>query len=229
VIATAMQNRHYDSEDAYLAALGAALRVEYEAAVAGGVDLQIDCPDLGAERHVTFKDRPLADFIGFAEKVVATINAALAEVPPQRVRLHACWGNYDGPHDCDVPLADIIPVLRQANVGAYVLPFANPRHAHEYRLLDRLVAGTDRVVVAGVINTVSNIVEHPEAVAQHLVRIAGVVDPRRLVAGTDCGFDTAAGAGRVAGDVAWSKLAALVEGARIASRELFGGQRTAPG
>jgi 5-methyltetrahydropteroyltriglutamate--homocysteine methyltransferase len=219
IIATAMLNAHYDTEDAYLAALGEALRIEYETIVQHNYVLQIDAPDLAMERHITFQDRPLADFLGFAERVIATINAALANVPREQVRLHVCWGNYQGPHDCDVPLRDILPVLKQARVGALVLPFANPRHAHEYRALTEIPQ--DQLIVAGVIDTVTNYVEHPEVVADRLEQIARVLgDPGRLIAGTDCGFDTSAGRGLVAEDVVWAKLRTLNEGARIASARL---------
>ena len=219
IIATAMLNAYYDTEDAYLAALGAALRVEYETIVRHGYVLQIDAPDLAMERHITFQDRPLADFLNFAERVIATINASLANVSREKVRLHVCWGNYQGPHDSDVPLRDILPVLKQARVGALVLPFANPRHAHEYRALAELPG--DQLVVAGVIDTVTNYIEHPEVVADRLEQIARVLgDPSRLIAGTDCGFDTSAGRGAVAADVVWAKLRALADGARIASARL---------
>jgi 5-methyltetrahydropteroyltriglutamate--homocysteine methyltransferase len=214
-----MLNAYYDTEDAYLAALGAALRVEYETIVRHGHVLQIDAPDLAMERHITFQDRPLADFLNFAERVIATINASLADVSREKVRLHVCWGNYQGPHDSDVPLRDILPVLQQARVGALVLPFANPRHAHEYRALAELPQ--DQLVVAGVIDTVTNYIEHPEVVADRLEQIARVLgDPSRLIAGTDCGFDTSAGRGAVAEDVVWAKLRALADGARIASVRL---------
>jgi 5-methyltetrahydropteroyltriglutamate--homocysteine methyltransferase len=137
------------------------------------------------------------------------------------VRLHVCWGNYEGPHDCDVPLADILPAILEANVGCLSLPFANPRHAHEYRLM-RHLAG-DQLVIAGVIDTQTNYVEHPEVVADRIERVAAAVgEPRRVLAGTDCGFDTSAGMGRVAEEVVWAKLRALTEGARIASQRLFG-------
>jgi 5-methyltetrahydropteroyltriglutamate--homocysteine methyltransferase len=219
IIATAMQNAWYDTEDAYLAALGEALRTEYETIVQHGYVLQIDAPDLAMERHITFQDRPLADFVKFIERVIATINTALANVPRESVRLHVCWGNYQGPHDCDVPLADILPVLKQARVGALVLPFANPRHAHEYRALAGLPR--DQLVVAGVIDSVTNYIEHPEVVADRLEQIARMLgDPARLIAGTDCGFDTSAGRGAVAEDVVWAKLRSLSEGARIASARL---------
>ncbi len=223
IVAAALRNAYYDMEDAYLAALGAALQVEYETIVANGFLLQIDAPDLALERHVSYQDRPLKDFVGFAERVVATINTALRNIPPDRVRLHACWGNYEGPHDCDVALPEILPTIRQAKVGGLVLPFANPRHAHEHRCLVSTPLGPGQIIVAGVIDTLTNFVEHPEVVAERIARVAEAVgDPRRVIAGTDCGFDTSAGRGRVAEDVVWAKLAALAEGARIASRRLFG-------
>jgi 5-methyltetrahydropteroyltriglutamate--homocysteine methyltransferase len=221
IIATALQNAHYDTEDAYLHALGQALRVEYEAIVEAGFLLQIDAPDLALERHISYQDRPLGDFIDFAERVVATINQALVNIPRDRVRIHACWGNYEGPHDCDVDLHDILPTISQAKVGGWVLPFANPRHAHEYRCLKDLPLGEGQVVVAGVIDPLTNFVEHPEVVADRLERVVQAVgDPTRVLAGTDCGFDTSAGRGRVAEDVVWAKLRAMADGARIASERL---------
>lgn len=221
IIAAALQNEHYDTEDAYLHALGQALRVEYEAIHAAGFLLQIDAPDLALERHVSFQDRPLRDFLGFAERVVATINQALANISPNCVRLHACWGNYEAPHDCDVDLHEILPTLAQANVGGWVLPFANPRHAHEYRCLKDFLRDDSQVIVAGVIDPLTNFVEHPEVVADRLERVAQAVgDPTRVLAGTDCGFDTSAGRGRVAEDVVWAKLRALADGAHIASVRL---------
>ena len=223
IIAAAMLNEYYATEDAYFEALGAALQVEYEAIVGEGFLLQLDCPDLALERHVSFRDRPLTDFLQFVEKVVGTINQALANIPRDRVRLHVCWGNYEAPHDCDVPLPDILPILRQAHVGALVLPFANPRHAHEIRDLARLPLGEDQILVAGVIDPLTNFVEHPEVVAERIERaVHAIGDPRRVIAGTDCGFDTSAGMGRVAEDVVWAKLKSLSEGARLASERLFG-------
>jgi len=221
IIAGAMKNEYYDSEDAYLAALGAALKEEYETIVRRGFLLQLDCPDLALERHLSYQDRPLADFLGFVERVVATINAALENIPRDRVRLHVCWGNYEGPHDCDVPLADILPIIRKAEVGGFFFPFANPRHAHEYRVFEKLPLSDDQVIIAGVIDSLTNFVEHPEAVADRIERVAAAVgDPHRVIAGTDCGFDTSAGMGRVAEDVVWAKLKALAEGARLASKRL---------
>ena len=222
ILAAAIRNQHYDSEEAYLSALGKALRVEYEAIVRNGFVLQIDAPDLALERHISYKDRPLADFVGFVESVVATINAAIENIPPDRVRIHVCWGNSESPHDCDVPLEDILPALLQARVGGFVLPFANPRHAHEYRCFERRPLRDDQILVAGVIDPLTNIVEHPEVVADRLERAAAVIgDPTRLLAGTDCGFDTSAGWGRVTSDVVWAKLRSLRDGARVASQRVF--------
>jgi len=221
LIALAMRNAYYDSEQAYLDALAAALRVEYSKIAEAGFVLQIDAPDLGMERSRTYRDRPLSDFLDFAERAVSAINSAIGDIAPERVRLHVCWGNSEGPHDDDVPLEDIIPVLRAARVGAWVLPFANPRHAHEYRHLDKLLVG-NQAIVAGVIDTTTNYIEHPEEIAERLKRVASVVgDPKRIIAGTDCGFDTSAGAGKIAEEIVWAKLASLAEGARIASRDLF--------
>ena len=218
IIAAAMLNRFYDTERAYLAALGEALRVEYEAIVAHGYVLQIDAPDLAMERHITYQDQPLSAFIGFVERVLETINAALINIPRDRVRLHVCWGNYEAPHDCDVPLADILPVLRQADVGGFVLPFANPRHAHEYRCLEATRLDDDQVIVAGVIDPLTHFVEHPEVIADRIENVARAVgDPGRVIAGVDCGFDTSAGRGKVVEQVVWAKLASLAEGARVAT------------
>jgi 5-methyltetrahydropteroyltriglutamate--homocysteine methyltransferase len=230
IIAAAMKNEYYDTFRAYLDALGEALRLEYETIVASGFLLQIDAPDLALERHVSYQDLPTSEFIRFVETVVETINHALRNVSPEKVRLHACWGNYEGPHDCDVDLAEILPAISQAKVGGWVLPFANPRHAHEYRCAANLPLDEGQVVVAGVIDPLTHFVEHPEVVADRLERVAQVVgDPTRVLAGTDCGFDTSAGRGRVAQDVVWAKLAAMAEGARIASRRLgLGGSASLP-
>ena len=222
IIAAACRNEHYASDEAYLDAIAGALQFEYEAVVRHGFLLQVDCPDLALEHHRSYHDRPQAEFLGFVERVVAAINRALVNVPKARVRAHVCWGNYEGPHDCDVPLATIWPLLRQLRVGGFVLPFANPRHAHEFGVLKEAPLADDQVIVAGVIDTLTNFVEHPEVVADRLERVADAVgDPHRVLAGTDCGFDSTAGQGRVAEDVAWAKLRALVEGARIASQRLF--------
>jgi 5-methyltetrahydropteroyltriglutamate--homocysteine methyltransferase len=222
ILASAIRNDYYESDLKYLEALGEALRIEYEAIVNSGFLLQVDAPDLALERHITFKDKPVSTFVGFVENVVGVINRALENVPRDRVRLHVCWGNSESPHDSDVPLRDILPAIRNANVGGFVLPFANARHAHEYRCFEKWPLDDDQILVAGVIDTLTNLVEHPEVVAERLERVAAVVgDPTRVLAGTDCGFDTSAGWGRVAEDVVWAKFASLRDGARIASDRLF--------
>ena len=222
ILAMAVRNEHYDTLEGYLTALGTALKVEYEAIVKHGFLLQIDAPDLALERHITYKDQPVAAFVGFVEQVIATINTAIATVPRERVRLHVCWGNSESPHDSDVPLEDILPTLQRAHVGGFVLPFANPRHAHEFRCFEKHPLAPDQVLVAGVIDSLTNFVEHPEVVADRIERVAAVVgDPSRVLAGTDCGFDTSAGWGRVAEDVVWAKLASMRDGARLASQRLF--------
>jgi 5-methyltetrahydropteroyltriglutamate--homocysteine methyltransferase len=221
IIAAAMKNEYYDSFGAYLAAVAAALKIEYEAIVNAGFLLQLDCPDLALERHLTYNDRPLGEFLGFVEEVIEAINRAIVGVPRDRVRLHVCWGNYEGPHDRDVPLADILPILEKANVGGFVLPFANPRHQHEYRVLTQFPLADDQIIAAGVIDDLTGFVEHPEVVADRLERVAQAVgDPHRVMAATDCGFDTSAGMGRVTEDVVWAKLKAMADGAKIASQRL---------
>ncbi|HEX4797885.1 MAG TPA: cobalamin-independent methionine synthase II family protein [Burkholderiales bacterium] len=222
IVACAMQNDHYGSLGEYVNAVADALRTEYEAIVAQGFVLQIDGPDLAMERHRLFAERPLAEFLDFVELTVSAINRALAKVPRDRVRLHVCWGNYEGPHTFDVPLDDLAARLYQARVGALVLSMANPRHAHEHRSLARHPLPRDWILVAGVIDTTTNYVEHPEVVADRIEAAARAVgDPRRVLAGTDCGFDTSTGFGQVAEEVAWEKLRALRAGAELATKRLF--------
>jgi 5-methyltetrahydropteroyltriglutamate--homocysteine methyltransferase len=221
IIVGAMKNEYYDSEEAYLAAVAAALKVEYDAIIRNGFLLQLDCPDLALERHLTYNDQPVSAFLGFVERVVASINTAIADVPRDQVRLHVCWGNYEGPHDRDVPLADILPILQKANVGGFVFPFANPRHQHEWRVLQKYPLADDQIIAAGVIDDLTNFVEHPEVVADRLENVARAVgDPKRVLACTDCGFDTSAGMGRVPEDVVWAKFRSMADGARIASQRL---------
>src|SRR5215470_6307589 len=228
IVAAAIKNQYYDSGLNYLEALGDALRIEYETIVRSGFVLQIDAPDLALERHISYKDKPLSKFLEFVEQVVAVINNALKDILPDRVRLHVCWGNSESPHDSDVPLQDILPALQQAKVGGFVLPFANPRHAHEFRCFETHPLAADQILVAGVIDSLTNFVEHPEVVADRIERVAAVVgDPSRVLAGTDCGFDTSAGWGRVAEDVVWAKLSSLRDGARLASDRLFSHRRQA--
>ncbi|MEA2929298.1 MAG: 5-methyltetrahydropteroyltriglutamate--homocysteine methyltransferase [Hyphomicrobiales bacterium] len=221
MVSAIVRNEHYKSEEDFLGALGSALRVEYKAIVDAGFLLQLDCPDLAREKHNTFADRPLADFIAFGHRVVDAINAAIHDIPPERVRLHVCWGNYEGPHDLDVELQHINPFLKRATICGFVLPFSNPRHAHEYRYLKDLI-GKDQIIVAGVIDSTTNFVEHPEVIAERLENVAETIgEPRRVMAGSDCGFETIAGRGRVAEDVVWAKFKSMAQGAELASSRLF--------
>ncbi len=222
IVAAAMTNAHYPTVDEYVLALADALAVEYRAIVARGHVLQLDCPDLVMERHTSFADRPLADFLRWVDLVVSAINRALDGVDPARVRLHVCWGNYEAPHTFDVPLDEILPRIYQARVGALVVSMANPRHAHEHRAFARLPLPGGMLLVAGVIDTTTNYVEHPDVVADRIELAARAVgDARRVLAGTDCGFATAAGLGEVAEEVVWEKLAALRAGADLATKRLL--------
>jgi 5-methyltetrahydropteroyltriglutamate--homocysteine methyltransferase len=222
IIAAAMENRHYGSRSEYLFAIASALRTEYSTIVERGLLLQIDAPDLALERHTLFADRPIGEFVEWVELVIEAMNLALDGIDPARVRLHVCWGNYEGPHTRDVDLSTIQPLLYEAHVGALVISMANPRHAHEFRCFARDPLPPDKVLVAGVIDTTSNYVEHPEVVADRICRVAEAVgDPRRIIAGTDCGFDTSAGIGDIAPSVVWEKLRALRSGADVASSRLL--------
>jgi 5-methyltetrahydropteroyltriglutamate--homocysteine methyltransferase len=221
IVASAMENRHYATQEEYVRAVAAALRTEYRGIVDRGLLLQIDAPDLALERHTLFADRPLADFLAWVELVVDAINHALEGIDPSAVRLHVCWGNYEGPHTHDVPLEEIQPLLYEARVGALVISMANARHAHEVQCFARRPLPDHMALVAGVIDTTSNYVEHPEVVADRLARVVEAVgDPTRVVAGTDCGFDTSAGIGDVAPSLVWEKLRALRAGADLASERL---------
>jgi 5-methyltetrahydropteroyltriglutamate--homocysteine methyltransferase len=223
IIAAAMLNEHYSCLEDYVTALAEALRVEYETIVARGFLLQIDAPDLAMERHVTYAQRPLKEFIGFVDLVVSAINRAIEKIPPERVRLHVCWGNYEGPHNHDVALDAILPQLYKAKVGALMISMANPRHEHEYRYFERHRLPADMNLIAGVIDTTTNYVEHPEVVAERIMRVAHAIgDPRRVLAGTDCGFETTTGLAPVAEEVVWEKLRAMRDGAAIASKHLLG-------
>ncbi len=222
ILASIVSNEHYDTFENYIAAIGRAVRIEYQTIVANGFVLQLDCPDLALERHGLYQNRPLKDFLGFVETVIETINRSIEGLPRDRIRLHVCWGNYEGPHDKDVPLADIWPILQRANVGGFVLPFANPRHAHEIKVFEKTPLAPDQILAIGAVDTLTNFVEHPEVVADRIVRAAEIVgDPSRIMVATDCGFDTSAGMGRVAEDIVWAKLRAMSDGAALASKRLF--------
>ena len=223
IIAAAMQNDHYADLDAYVNAVAGALAQEYTAIVQNGFVLQIDAPDLAMERHTLFQGKPIEDFVAFVRLVVAAINRSLEGIPRDRVRLHVCWGNYEGPHDADVPLEEIWSSLREAHVGGVLLSMANPRHEHEWRVFADGSLPEGWLLIPGVIDTTTNYVEHPRAVADRIERVARVIgDPTRILAGTDCGFETSSGLGTVAQDVVWQKLRSLAQGAAIASQRLYG-------
>ena len=222
IIASAMMNEYYENYEKYVNAVASALRTEYDCIVGQGFLLQVDCPDLAMERHTSYADRPLADFLGYVEMNIAAMNRALEGISPERVRMHVCWGNYHAPHNLDVPLGDILPLLYEAKVGALVLEAANPRHQHEYRCFKENPLPASMSLVTGVIDTKTNYVEHPEVIADRLERAAQAIgDPHRVIAGTDCGFETSAGLGEVAEEIVWEKLRAMRAGADIASRRLF--------
>jgi 5-methyltetrahydropteroyltriglutamate--homocysteine methyltransferase len=222
IVCSAMQNRYYGSTTEYVEAVARALSVEYRYIVDRGLLLQIDAPDLAMERHTLFSERPLKDFLDWVELVVDSMNRALEGIDPSKVRLHVCWGNYEGPHTSDVPLDDILPILYGANVGGLVISMANARHAHEHKCFERHPLPEPMVLVAGVIDTTSNYVEHEEVVADRIESAArSVGDPHRIIAGTDCGFDTSAGLGDVAPSVVWDKLRAMRTGADIATHRLL--------
>ncbi len=223
IVALTLANRYYDSHEDYVFALAEELRKEYEIIIANGLTLQLDCPDLAMERHISYQDEPLSAFRDVVALHIRAINHALADIPRDRVRLHVCWGNSEGPHQYDVPLEDIVDLLYEADVGALVMEMANPRHGHEHRVYHDRALPDDTLLVAGVIDTKTNYVEHPRLVADRLHQAVAAAggDPTRVLAGTDCGFDTSAGSNRVEAGIVWLKLKAMREGADIASRELF--------
>src|SRR5438445_9346823 len=222
IIATTMLNAHYDTHEAYVFALARQMKKEYEL-IARDFILQIDSPDLALERTVLFQDKTIPEFIAIAEMHVAALNEALAGIPRDRVRLHCCWGNNEGPHTHDIPLAEVFPVLCQARVGALSIEFANPRHQHEYAALKKAKLPPEFVLIPGVIDTTTNFVEHPEVVANRICEAVDAVGDRsRVIASSDCGFGTFAGGELVAEDVVWAKLKSCRDGADIATRRLWG-------
>jgi len=221
VVSLFFRDEHYGSEEAYLDAIAEAMRVEYETVAEAGVILQIDCPDLGMGRHIQYADLPLAEFRKKAMLHVEALNHALRNIPPERLRMHMCWGNYEGPHHCDVPLADVIDVVLRARPSAIVLEAANPRHAHEWKLFETVKLPEGKILIPGVIESKSNFVEHPELIAQRISRYANLVGRENVMAGSDCGYGTWVGQAAVDPDVVWAKMRAMAEGARIASREFW--------
>ena len=222
IIVRAMKNKFYPNEDEYLSAVAEALAYEYKSAIAAGLILQIDAPDLALERHISFHNRPLSEFLAFVDNVINLINKSIAGLPKERIRLHVCYGNYESPHDQDVLLEIILPHLFEANVGGFLFPFANSRHQHELKLFKTYRLKPEQYLIVGATDTLSAFVEHPEVIADRLELAANFVgDPRRIMAGTDCGFDTSAGMGRLTSDIVWAKLRSLAEGAKLASSRLL--------
>ena len=221
VISLFLQNDFYKNREAYLGALADAMRDEYETIVAAGLDLQLDCPDLALSRHMLFTDLSDAEFIKVAASHVEALNHALANIPEDKVRLHICWGNYEGPHCCDIPMDTMFSTLMSVKPSYVLFETSNPRHAHEWATFrDRKAEIPDsKILVPGVVDTTTNFVEHPELVAQRIEHFIDIVGADRVIAGSDCGFGTFAGFGAVDPDIAYAKLAALSEGAALASAQ----------
>lgn len=221
VIALFQPNEYYPSHEQYLEALAEAMRVEYERIVEAGFVLQLDSPDLGLGRHMMFKDKSDSEYQALAQQHVEALNHALRNVPADRVRLHVCWGNYEGPHHCDAPMSMVLPIAIKAKPQALLFESANPRHAHEWTTFRDANLPDDKVLVPGVIDSTTNFVEHPELVAERICRFADIVGRERVIAGTDCGFSTFAGFGAVDEDIVYAKLGSLAEGAALATQRLW--------
>ena len=221
VVAVFFRNDHYPSEEAYLYAIADAMQQEYEAVASAGLVLQIDCPDLAMGKHIKYHDADLKTFRKAAALNIEAMNHAVANIPAEQLRMHVCWGNYEGPHHCDVPLADIIDVVFTARPATISFEAANPRHAHEWTLFERVKLPEGKTIIPGVIESKSNFIEHPELIAQRIGRYAKLVGRENVMAGSDCGYGTWVGQAAVDPDVVWAKFAALAEGARIASKEFW--------
>jgi 5-methyltetrahydropteroyltriglutamate--homocysteine methyltransferase len=217
-----IENQHYANEEDYLWAMAEAMREEYRAIIEAGLLLQVDCPDLAMGRHIGHGDWSLERFRAYAERHVEALNHALAGLPEDRLRMHLCWGNYEGPHHRDVALKDIIDIVFKGRPSAILYEAANPRHAHEWRVFEDVKLPQGKVLVPGVIDTTTNFIEHPELVAQRIFRLAELVGHENVIAGADCGFASGATMVRVDPQIVWAKFRTLAEGARLASQELWG-------
>jgi 5-methyltetrahydropteroyltriglutamate--homocysteine methyltransferase len=223
IIATTMLNEHYETHERYVFALAREMKAEYEAIVHRGFILQIDAPDLAMERTMLYQDQTLPEFLSLAEIHIAALNEAILNIPFDRLRMHVCYGNWEGPHTHDVPLIDILPIITQARVGGLSVEFANPRHQHEYGALRQIKLPDQMVLIPGVVDSTTNYVEHPQVIKNRILEaVAAVGDRSRVIAGMDCGFGTFAGYEFVAPDVVWAKFRACAEGAAMASRHLWG-------
>jgi 5-methyltetrahydropteroyltriglutamate--homocysteine methyltransferase len=221
VIALFLGNDHYASHEAYVWALADAMKTEYDMIVGGGAVLQLDAPDLAMGRHIQFGDEDFATFRAAAEMNVEALNHATRDCPPGSMRLHLCWGNYDGPHHHDVPLADVIDLVFKARPQAVLFEGANPRHEHEWKVWRDAGIPDDKVLIPGVVNSTSNYIEHPELIADRLCRYTDIVGRERVIAGTDCGMSTSAGFPKVDPDIGWAKYSSMAKGARLASDRLW--------
>jgi len=221
VIALFFRNDHYPTREEYVYAIAEAMRVEYEAVTGAGILVQIDCPDLAMGRHIQFAEKDLADFRKEAQLNIEALNHATRNIDPEMLKMHVCWGNYEGPHHRDVPLADIVDLVFSARPNAIAFEAANPRHAHEWKLFEDVKLPDGKVLIPGVLESKANFIEHPELIAQRIRRYADLVGRENVMAGSDCGYGTWVGQAAVDPDVVWAKLAALTEGAAIASRQLF--------
>ena len=221
VLVRFVANKHYATEDAYLAALAAAMKTEYTEIVNAGFVLQIDCPDLASARNTVYKDKTDDEFLRIAARNVEMLNHATEGIPSDAMRLHICWGNYAGPHTYDIPFAKVVEICFRARPSGISFEGANPRHEHEWEDLAQIDIPEDKILIPGVINSTTNFVEHPRLVAQRICRYARIVGRERVIAGTDCGFGTFASIETVAASIVWSKLRALAEGARVASEQLW--------
>jgi len=221
VISLFFRDDHYGNHEAYLFAIADAMRQEYETVARAGFILQLDCPDLAMGRHIQFAGLGLEEFRRMARLHLAALDHAVANIPPEQLRIHLCWGNYEGPHHYDVPLADILDLVLAARPQGISFEAANPRHAHEWRVFERVKLPADKVIIPGVLDSTTNFIEHPELVAERIGRYARLVGRENVIAGTDCGFGTWVGQAAVDPDIVWAKLASLAEGARLASGELW--------
>jgi 5-methyltetrahydropteroyltriglutamate--homocysteine methyltransferase len=221
VISLFFKNEHYPDHEAYLFAIAEAMRAEYETVTQAGFVLQVDCPDLAMGRHIQFAGLSLEEFRKMARLHIRALDHALAGIPPDRVRMHLCWGNYEGPHHYDVPLADILDVVFEARPAGISFEASNPRHAHEWRVFERVKLPAGKVIIPGVIDSTTNFIEHPELVAERIGRYARLVGRENVIAGTDCGFGTWVGQAAVDPDIVWAKLESLAAGARLASKEFW--------
>ena len=218
VINVFMPNKFYKDDDTYLEKLSEVMSAEYKLITDNNIHLQLDCPDLALARHMNYKDLSEEDFLNRAEIQIEALNSALIGIPPELVRMHICWGNYEGPHTFDIGLEKILPIILKANLKYLLIESSNPRHSHEWQVFDEIKLPKDKVVVPGVIDSTSNFVEHPQVVADRLIQFSKVISKDQLMAGTDCGFSTFAGFGKIDEDICYAKLNSLVEGSALASK-----------